>query len=350
MNPADGGLGITVLDEEASRQHKSSLHVTQPHVEAITNQCRTMGEISSEETSQEVLKSSNRRDNNEARKQKITRIDECLSADTKRLIEQARDKGASSWLNALPIEEAGFSLNKEEFRDALRLRYNLKIENLPSSCPCGKPFNETHALSCAKGGFVHERHDNIKNMLTTLLSTVCKDVMAEPHLITLTSEVLHKKTANRSEGARLDIKAKSFWQHGQTAFFDVRVTHVNSKTQQQKDTKTIFRNHEQEKKREYLERILQVENGSMTPLVFGTNGGLGEECQRFLQHLAKKICAKSGEEYSHVITWIRTRLSFEILRSSISCLRGSRVPFRRNHEEEMCDFELKNIHGNLMAI
>ena len=186
-------------------------------------------------------------------------------------------------------------------------------------------------------------------MLTSLLSTVCKDVAAEPHLITLTNEVFQKKTANKSEGARLDIKAKHFWQHGQTAFFDVRVTHVNSTTQREKDTKTIFRTHEQEKKREYLERILQVENGSMTPLIFGTNGGLGEECQRFLQHLAKKISAKDGEDYPQVINWIRTRLSFEIIRSSIACLRGSRIPFRRNNEEEMNDFELKNIQGNLIT-
>ena len=87
----------------------------------------------------------------------------------------------------------------------------------------------------------------------------------------------------------------------------------------------------------------------MTPLIFGTNGGLGEECQRFLKHLAKKISAKDGENYADVITWIRTRLSFEIIKSSISCLRGSRVPFRRNNDEEMNDFELKNINGNLIA-
>ena len=31
----------------------------------------------------------------------------------------------------------------------------------------------------------------------------------------------------------------------------------------------------QAKKREYNERILEVENGSFTPLVFGTNGGMG---------------------------------------------------------------------------
>ena len=65
-------------------------------------------------------------------------------------MEQARDKGASSWLNALPVEEMGFNLNKGEFRDALRLRYNMNLNDLPSTCACGKPFSITHALECKK--------------------------------------------------------------------------------------------------------------------------------------------------------------------------------------------------------
>ena len=50
------------------------------------------------------------------------------------------DKGASSWLNALPLENQDFSLNKKEFRDALRLRYDIPLENLPSTCARGEPF------------------------------------------------------------------------------------------------------------------------------------------------------------------------------------------------------------------
>ena len=35
----------------------------------------------------------------------------------------AQMKGASSWLNALPLEAEDYSLNKREFFDAIRLRY-----------------------------------------------------------------------------------------------------------------------------------------------------------------------------------------------------------------------------------
>ena len=40
----------------------------------------------------------------------------------------AQEKGASSWLTALPLEEYGFSLHKSAFRDAVALRYNWSLE------------------------------------------------------------------------------------------------------------------------------------------------------------------------------------------------------------------------------
>ena len=81
-------------------------------------------------------------------------------------VEQARDKGASSWLTAIPLEQQGFQLNKEEFRDSLRLRYSLPLQNLPRFCPCGQSFTVEHALSIKKGGFITLRHDTIREVFT----------------------------------------------------------------------------------------------------------------------------------------------------------------------------------------
>ena len=55
--------------------------------------------------------------------------------------------------------------------------------------------------------------------------------------------------------------------------------------------------------------------GSFTPLVFGTSGGMGADCNCFLKRLAEKLSEKNDEPYHITITWIRTLLSFEILRS-----------------------------------
>ena len=43
---------------------------------------------------------------------------------------------------------------------------------------------------------------------------------------------------------------------------------------------------ENEKKRSYLHRAIIVENGNFTPLVFGTNGIMGDECKQFVNNLA----------------------------------------------------------------
>ena len=85
----------------------------------------------------------------------------------------------------------------------------------------------------------------------------------------------------------LDIKARGFWTPGITAYFDVRVTHVNSRSNQGKHTATIFKEQENEKKRKHNQRVMDVEMGTFAPQVFGTNGGLGPDRQNFLRTLAK---------------------------------------------------------------
>lgn len=93
---------------------------------------------------------------------KIESNDAYLDPELLRLTQQARDKGASSWLNAIPLKDQGLASNKQEFRDSLRLRYNLPLQDIPSTRACGEPFNVSHALSCKKGGFVAHRHDGVR--------------------------------------------------------------------------------------------------------------------------------------------------------------------------------------------
>ena len=109
------------------------------------------------------------------------------------------------------------------------------------------------------------------------MSEVCHVVGKEPNLQPVTEERLTHRTANREDGARLDIVAESFWgRDRQRAFFDVRVfnpfaqSHVNTTITQ------CYRKNELEKKRSYDERVREIEHGSFSPLVFSTSGGMGE--------------------------------------------------------------------------
>ena len=151
-------------------------------------------------------------------------------------------------------------------------------------------------------GFVAQRHDGVRNLLTSFIDKICNNVEIEPRLQALNNERFHLRSAVTSSEERLDIKAGVFWARG-TAFFHVRVMHVNSKCYQSKKTLEVFKEQEEEKKRKYQQRVLDVElMGSFTLLVFGTNGGMRNECQLFLKHLADKIAQKDTEPYHIVIT------------------------------------------------
>ena len=111
---------------------------------------------------------------------------------------------------------------------------------------------------------------------------MCRNVETEPLLQPLDNEVFNLQSTVTSREARLDMKAGGFSTPGVTSFFDVRVTHVNSRSNQGKYTAMIFKEQENEKKRKYNQRLMDVEMGTFTPLVFGTNWGMGLDCQNGL--------------------------------------------------------------------
>ena len=305
----DGGLGVPVLREKAEIDFQSSIAVTVPLKEVIIEQGNTLP--SKERVKQ--CRSDRSQIVNTCQTEERDRIIGTLNENMKRVTEQNQEKGSSSWLTVLPLEDQGFSMTKEEFRDALSLRYDRKVTNLPSKCACGEKFDQNHAMNCKKGGYVTIRHNNVRDFEANLLKIVCNDVEVEPKLQPV-----------QNDEARLDIRARGFWRPGQSAYFDVRLTNVNSKSQIKTPINNIYKNHENEKKRKYNERVINNEHGSFTPLVFSINGGMSHEGLVFHKHLAQKIASKTGQRYESIMSWIRCKLSFVIMRSALLCLRGSR--------------------------
>ena len=111
-------------------------------------------------------------------KRQVETIDEKLSPEMIKKITQAWDKGASNWLNVLPLEETreeeGYLLTKEEFWDSLALRYNRPVPGLSSFCLCGQMFSTVQECALSDS-----RHGKLE---AAFLSKVCKDVMIEPSL------------------------------------------------------------------------------------------------------------------------------------------------------------------------
>ena len=227
-----------------------------------------------------------------------------LPTKAKRVVELATEKGSSNSLTVISVKELEYNLNKKEFSDAIKLRYDREIMDTPMICACGDQFSVDHAMVCQRGGFIIQRHNELRDLEAEMLRMVCNDVEVEPVLQEITGETLNHG-ANKAPNVRLDIHVRGFWERQRSAFSDVRVCYPNAESYRDLTPKQIYKNHENEKKRQYAKRVMEIQQGTFTPLVFTTTGGMADECVKYHSKLAELIENKKGESYSSAISWIR---------------------------------------------
>ena len=311
-----GGLGIGIPTEQAEVQYHNSIRIASSLVDIIT------GKENMENSSS--VKAAVQRQRQWSENEKQNHLMEDLPSNTKKAVELVCEKGASTWLTAMPIEEQGFFLYKGDFKDAMALRYGWLPQRLPKSCVCGQTFSVDHSLTCPCGGFPTLRHNEIRDITAELLSDVCHDVGVEPNLQPLSGESLQYVTTNREEGAHLDMVADCFWRNRKRAFFDIRVFHPFAPSYRKTPIATCYRAQERAKMRAYEQRVQEVEGGTISPLVFTTSGGMGPTATIVYKRIASMIAEKRDQPYSITMKWIRCRISFALIRSAIMCLRGNR--------------------------
>ena len=346
LPPRLGGLGINIPSELSDIYYHNSRRMTKGLVQKIVLQHEE--EIIPEEDSAvaEIKEEKRRRE-----EEKVELVKQKLNTEQLKVYEAITEKGASNWLNALPLKEHDFYLNKQMFWDSISLRYNIPLTRLPARCVCDSnvTFSVEHALSCKKGGFINIRHNDIRDYTAEILSEICNDVAVEPLLTPLTGERFAHKSANTDEHARLDVSARGVWIKGSRAFFDIRVFNPLAPTYSNQTLKAAHRSNENSKKREYAERVLNIEHGSFTPLVFSCLGGMSTECSHFYNRVADKLSEKRDLNTSKGRTWVRTKLSFSLLRSTNLCIRGSRTKHQFTHETVGdTDIQVAMINAKLM--
>ena len=154
-------------------------------------------------------------------------------------------------------------------------RYNKQLRGLPSKRICDQTFGVNHALNCKRGSFVIIRHNNIRDFEANLLRKIHNDIETEPPLQAVNDELI---TGLIGVESKPDIRARGVWRTGQHAYFDVRITNVNADSQKNQSIEKILKKHENEKNRKYNSKIMNIEHGTFTPLIFAINGGVGLEC------------------------------------------------------------------------
>ena len=117
-----GGLGLPLFSEICDLEYKNSKRATSQLTEKIMNQIH---EYNLNRALQKEIETTIERERKERHEKILKYVRNTMQKEDLRANDLAQLKGASAWLNALPLKEEGYSLSKNEFFDAIQLRYRL---------------------------------------------------------------------------------------------------------------------------------------------------------------------------------------------------------------------------------
>ena len=312
-------MGIQDPSLTSTHEHAASLAITENLTRIIVNQEKDFSNYNKEEVKEQInaSKANKERRFNDELKEIMDTVDHKL----RRILELNQEKGTGVWLTANPKESLGYTLNKQEFKDSICLRYGWSIPNTPAYCECGKHNDVDHVLSCSNGGYTIMRHNKIRDLEAELMKEVCHNVQIEPPLIPVEEDNIYDLVEDRK---RPDVAGVGVHGPFEKTFLDIMITHPNCSAYINKPIHQVYKQHEQTKKRKYNERIVHVEKGTFTPIVGSTFGGWGPEANIHHKRIATLMAEKKNESYADVINYIRTRLRFSMLKSILMAVRGVR--------------------------
>ena len=121
-----------------------------------------------------------------------------------------------------------------------------------------------------RGGFPIIRHIEVHDLVGYLLL----DVAIEPQLAAQIGEVFSASSTNTADDARADCGYSCSWllDPGPRSFFYIRIFHPDAASYAEKALEKLLLQHEQQKKLEYNEHIVNVDCDIFFPPVFTTAG------------------------------------------------------------------------------
>ena len=138
----------------------------------------------------------------------------------------------------------------------------------------------------------------------------------------------HPGTTSYDKLARLDVAASGIWGgRFERTFFDVRVFNPyapsNLCSNQTPCIQSSYRRHENEKRRKYEQRVVEIEQSTFVPFVLACTGGIGPAATLTLKRIGNLLAEKHDSSYGQIMGFLRSRLSFALLCSTLMCLRGT---------------------------
>ena len=136
-----GGMGIPIFSQLCEKEYDNSRSATQQLRANIQSQVQGLDIDRNREREAE---NNIRKDKTQFEKEELAQIRSTMTKEELRANDVAQQKGASAWLNALPLQDEGYVLSKREFFDAVTMRYQWPLKRLPLNCACGGPPPQVH--------------------------------------------------------------------------------------------------------------------------------------------------------------------------------------------------------------
>ena len=91
----------------------------------------------------------------------------------------------------------------------------------------------------------------VRDLEAQMLNMVCYEVEVEPVLQEIIGEML-PRGVKKAPDSHPDVHARGFWDRQSSAFFDVRVYHLNAESYKDVSPEQIYRQHENGKKNAHM--------------------------------------------------------------------------------------------------
>ena len=124
-------LGLINPPDSVDAEFSASIRVSAPLVSKIEAQSHE----TPEEAEVQRLVYATRKEKDDGLREELEEVKAMLLDKSQRAVHLACEKGASNWLIVIPLKDMDFYLNKREFRDAVRLRYDWPIPDTDDDLP-----------------------------------------------------------------------------------------------------------------------------------------------------------------------------------------------------------------------
>ena len=178
-----------------------------------------------------------------------------------------------------------------------------------------------HGLNCSFGPNVIRRHDEIRDELALLSRLYYTGTSIEP--------VIKKPDESKPEGhpdrkgKRGDVLVRGMHASQTDAIIDVRVVNLDAQSRVHATAESTLKSEETNKNTKHR-AACEARRIRFVPFVVSTDGCLGPQADSYPRLLARCLSAKWEKPYSVVVSFLRMRVAFSIVRASSSCMRGPR--------------------------